>query len=81
METKLTLRLRKSTIEKAKEYAQEHQISLSKLVELYLESVTTSADPENEISPLVESLSGVIQLEPEYDYKEDYSHYLSEKHL
>lgn len=81
METKLTLRLKKSTIEKAKEYAYSHQISLSKLIEIYLESVTSSNNQEKEITSLVESLSGVINLDPDYDYKEDYSNYLAEKYL
>ena len=42
MDTKLTLRLSKSIIEKAKEYAQSHRISLSKMIEIYLESITST---------------------------------------
>ena len=80
METKLTLRLRKSIIEKAKEYAQKHNISLSKLIEIYLESLTSPRKKDNEITPLVESLSGVMEPDPELDYKKDYSNYLNEKH-
>ena len=40
METKLTLRLDKKVIVRAKDYAQNHKISLSKMVESYLDSVT-----------------------------------------
>jgi macrodomain Ter protein organizer (MatP/YcbG family) len=80
METKLTIRLNKGVIAKAKEYAQEHQISLSKLIESYLDSITKQDKTNNEISPLVESLSGVIQLEKDYDYKKDYSDFLKEKY-
>ncbi len=80
METKLTIRLNKGVIAKAKEYAQEHQISLSKMIESYLDSITKQDKTTNEISPLVESLSGVIQLEKDYDYKKDYSDFLKEKY-
>ena len=62
MDTKLTLRLNKDVIEKAKEYASSHKISLSKMVESYLDSITKEK-LENEkitITPFVKSLSGVI---------------------
>jgi hypothetical protein len=72
METKLTLRLRKSVIERAKEYAHNQKISLSKMIEIYLESITASKE-EVETTPLVESLSGVIELDPDFDYKREYS--------
>ena len=80
METKLTLRLKKSVIEKAKKYAQNQSISLSKMIEIYLESVTASKGSEVDTTPLVESLSGVIELDPEFDYKKEYSNYLTEKY-
>jgi hypothetical protein len=80
METKLTLRLRKSVIERAKLYAHNQSISLSKMIEIYLESITASKGNEEESTPLVESLSGVIELEPDFDYKKDYSNYLTEKY-
>ena len=80
METKLTLRLRKSVIENAKEYARNHRISLSKMVEIYLESVTTPEDKEEDITPLVESLSGVVELDPDFDPKKEYADYLAEKY-
>lgn len=79
METKLTLRLRKSVIEKAKKYANNQNISLSKMIEIYLDSVTASKGKEVETTPLVESLSGVIELEPDFDYKKEYSNYLTKK--
>ena len=80
METKLTLRLKKSVIERAKEYAHSQKISLSKIIEIYLESITTSTEKDVETTPLVESLSGVIELEPGFDYKKEYSNYLTEKY-
>jgi hypothetical protein len=80
METKLTIRLKKKVIERAKAYAQNHKISLSKMVESYLESVTEPKKGELEITPLVESLSGVIHLSDDFDLKKDYSNYLTEKY-
>lgn len=80
MNTKLTLRLDKGIIEKAKEYARVHRISLSKLIEKYLETMTASKNKDLKITPLVESLSGVIHPEDETDYKKEYSNYLTEKY-
>ena len=80
METKLTIRLKKEVIERAKEYAHDHKISLSKMVQSYLESVTIPKSDEMEITPLVKSLSGVIHLSEDFDFKKEYSDYLTEKY-
>jgi hypothetical protein len=80
METKLTLRLNKRVIDRAKNYAHNNNISLSKVVESYLESITKPKTSATEISPLVESLSGVIILDETLDHKKDYSKYLAEKY-
>jgi hypothetical protein len=80
METKLTLRLNKKIIDMAKDYAHAHNISLSKMIESYLESITNKSAKETEISPLVESLSGIIKLEEPVDYQKNYTNYLTEKY-
>ena len=82
METKLTLRLNDSVIERAKIYAKSHRISLSKMIESYLDSLTRekTSDRKITITPLVESLSGVIELPPDYDYKKEYTDFLIEKY-
>jgi len=82
METKLTLRLNNRVIERAKIYAKSQRISLSKMIESYLDSLTREKDSDNKISitPLVESLSGVINLPPDFDYKNEYADYLTEKY-
>ncbi len=82
METKLTLRLNGSVIERAKIYAKSHRISLSKMIESYLDSLTREKDSAGtkSVTPLVESLSGVIDLPPDYDYKKEYTDYLMEKY-
>jgi hypothetical protein len=80
METKLTLRLNKNVIERAKQYAQLHKTSISRLVESYLDVVTKQSKPENEITPLVESLSGVMEVDINFDHKKEYTDYLIDKH-
>jgi hypothetical protein len=82
METKLTLRLNDNVIERAKIYANSHKISLSKMVESYLDSITQQKEvgKKTSITPLVESLSGVIDLPSDFDYKKDYRDYLEQKY-
>ncbi len=80
MDTKLTLRLNGNVIERAKIYARNHKISLSKMIESYLDSITKQKDKEISITPLVESLSGVIDLPSDFDYKKEYGDYLEEKY-
>jgi hypothetical protein len=82
METKLTLRLNDHVIERAKIYARSHRISLSKMIESYLDGLTQTKEEESKIpiTPLVESLSGVINLPADFDYKKAYRDYLEEKY-
>jgi hypothetical protein len=80
MDTKLTLKLDKEIIERAKLYAETKKISLSKLIETYLQLLTKEINGKDKISPLVESLSGVIDLPKDYNEKDDYSDYLMEKY-
>ena len=82
METKLTLRLNDIVIERAKIYARSQKISLSKMIESYLDSLTRENGIDNKIliTPLVESLSGVITLTSNFDYKKEYADYLTEKY-
>jgi hypothetical protein len=81
METKLTLRLNKSVIDRAKDYAHLHDVSLSKLIESYLDSVTEDKSAaSDDITPLVKSLSGVIPPNPDHDYQKDYAKFLTDKY-
>ncbi len=80
MDKKLTLSLDKTIIESAKKYAKSNNISLSKLIESYLQSLTKRNEDTSEITPLVESLSGVISLDKEFDVKDVYTDYLIEKY-
>lgn len=80
MDKKLTLSLDQGIIEKAKVYAKSNNTSLSKLIESYLAALTAKTKGKPKISPLVESLSGVIDLPTYFDEKEAYSEYLKEKY-
>ena len=79
MNTKLTINIDQNVIEEAKFYAKNNSVSLSKLIENYLLSLTKENTETTKISPLVESLTGVISLESK-DYKKEYSDYLSKKY-
>ena len=76
----MTIKLDKNVIERAKVFACNHKISLSKLIESYLNSITKVRKDNIEITPLVESINGVIELPESYDYKNDYANYLMEKY-
>jgi hypothetical protein len=79
MDSKLTLKLNDSVIAKAKQYAKEYNISLSRMIENYLTAITKSKKSKNEISPLVKNLTGVINLEDKV-YRKDYTDFLSKKY-
>ena len=80
MNTKLTLKLDEDIIEKAKDYAKLKKTSLSALIENYLQKITSEKKTKKKITPLVQSLSGVIDLAEDYDHKKDYSDYLTRKY-
>ncbi|MDP5198037.1 DUF6364 family protein [Flavobacterium sp. DG2-3] len=85
MDAKLTLKLDKDVIEKAKIYAAEHKHSLSLLIENYLKTIIQlekmDKREENEISSFVKSLAvGKGKIANDFDYKKDRENYLSEKH-
>lgn len=80
MNKKLTLSLDENIIESAKNYAKSNNISLSKLIESYLTALTKRKRNSVEITPLVESLSGVITLDENFDVKDSYAEYLIKKY-
>ena len=88
MDTKLTLKLDKYVIERAKEYASSHKRSLSRLIESFLKTLVIQEDSENDsdsdneiqISPFVKSLSTGVNIPADLDYKKEYSDYLTEKY-
>jgi hypothetical protein len=53
---------------------------LSRLIENYLLDVTDEENAQEKITPLVRSLSGIIDLPDDYDHKKDYADYLAKKY-
>ena len=81
MNTKLTLTIEQSIIEKAKSYAKEKGRSLSDIIENYLKAITTEQRIVEDISPLVNSLRGSFKSPESFDYKKELSKGLSEKYM
>lgn len=81
MDTKLTLKLNQQIIEDAKKYASDKKMSLSRIIESYLQSLTSEeSKDEFEISPFIKSIATGNVIPIDLDYKKDYSNHLMEKH-
>lgn len=82
MNTKLTLTLEDTVIEKAKKYAKKKERSLSSLIENYLKALVKEDNPnEIELTPIVKSLKGSFTAPKDLDYKKELAKRLSEKYL
>ena len=81
MNTKLTLTIEQTVIEKAKSYAKEKGRSLSDIIENYLKAITNEQKIEEEFSPLIKSLRGSFKVSKSFDYKKELSKGLSDKYL
>lgn len=79
MDSKLTLKLNRSVIEKAKIYAKKKNTSLSKLIESHL-GLLTEPDESKDVTPLVKSLSGVLNLPEDFEHKKEYKKHLVNKY-
>ena len=73
---KLTLRLNQRLIKQAKEYAAQHNISVSELVETYF--LHLDLEREAAHTPLVQRLTGILPAD--VDVKQEYEEYLVEKY-
>lgn len=84
MDTKLTLKFDKQVVEKAKEYASKNNKSLSRIIESYLQLLTSKEKTEDAeeivVSDFVKSLSIKTNIPADFDYKKEYGDYLNEKH-
>lgn len=81
MDITLTIKLDQEIFEKAKQYPSEKKVSLSRLIENYLDSLTSDkATTDLQISPFVKSLSSGIKIPAYCDYKKDRADYLEQKH-
>jgi hypothetical protein len=84
MDTKLTLKLDKQVIDRAKAYATSQKRSLSGIIEAYLKTLIERDKSKSEhdimISPFVKSLRTGVKVPANIDYKEAYGSYLEEKY-
>lgn len=75
------LAIKSGTIEKAKEYASERKVSLSKIVDHYLQSLTSEESSNGlDISPFMKSISTGTQIPVDLYYKQEYSDYPKKKY-
>ena len=82
MNTKLTLTIDDSIIERAKVYAKDKGRSLSDLIENYLNAITRDQQKSDiEITPIVKSLKGSFKAPDGFDYKKELVKGLTEKYL
>ncbi len=85
MDTKLTVKLNKEVIDRAKVYASSHKRSLSRIIESYLQSLVLQEGIETdneriEITEFVKSMSTGVRVPSDIDVKNEYSTYLSDKY-
>ncbi len=80
MDTKLTLKLNETVIKRAKKYAAKKKLSLSRLVENYLDSLTREEEDEFEISPFVKSIATGKSVPLDAENEKERTDYLDNKY-
>ncbi|MFW2172741.1 DUF6364 family protein [Acinetobacter guillouiae] len=79
MQAKLTLSIDKKVIERAKIYAQEHEQSVSSLVEAYLDRISAHTEISSDVqAPITGRLTGMFAIQ---DQGQDYKALLSEARM
>jgi uncharacterized protein (DUF3820 family) len=82
MNTKLTLTIEHTVVDRAKKYAKRNGRSISDLVENYLNAISKEDSPTNaEIAPITKSLRGTFKAPADFDYKEELAKGLAKKYL
>jgi hypothetical protein len=81
MDTKLTLKLDKEVIERAKLYARSRGLSLSRVVEGYLLALTWDEEPTSrKLTGTVAELAGILGGNDADESKQAYAGYLARKY-
>jgi len=78
MNTKLTLRMDESQVQRAKEEAARRGKSVSQMVGEFVDSLSSSPRDRKQLPPITASLVGVLKGHPVSDA--DYGKHLQEKH-
>jgi len=74
--TKLTVRVPRESLERAKRYAKEQDTTLTRLISEYLRRLTVQNDPLAD-APIVQRLSGSLSSDVS---EKDYMHYLETRY-
>lgn len=69
MDTKVTLSFNEEVVNKAKQYAADHDISLSRLIEFLLKKVTSSEYKSLEEYPIADWVNQIAEGKAEYHTK------------
>ena len=80
MNTKLTLSLDEDVIKAAKRYAKQHKVSLSKMIENLLRSISHESIEAIALTPIVAELSSLSIKSTDKPYKDIYKSYIDEKY-
>jgi len=81
MNSKLTLKLDKRAIDRAKLYARRKNQSLSSIVEKYFQFISDKSEKEEiKISPTVLELSGIIKIGADLNMADEYGKHIVEKY-
>lgn len=81
--TKLTLSMEPEVVYRAKKYAKNRNISLSRLIQDYLDKLSKhSPEADNLINPDILELTGILKgkIPDDIDLKEEKYQYLKQKH-
>jgi hypothetical protein len=81
--TKLTLSIEPEIVDRAKQYAKRRQISLSKLIQDYLDQISKNRpEPEGNIPQDILDLTGILKdkFPNDIDLKEERYQYLKDKY-
>lgn len=80
MDTKITLSFNKEVIDRAKKYAEEHNMSLSRLMEFVLDRMTSKDYASLEELPIADWVNKVAEGEAVYVHKPKSSKALKSEH-
>jgi molecular chaperone GrpE (heat shock protein) len=87
MKAKLTLSIEADVIEKAKQKAASKKMSLSAIIEDYMEQIIESSDnlkktvrKKNTITDRIKALTKGVKLPADMDYKKEWHKHLDEKY-
>ena len=81
MTTKLILTVEERVIRKATSYAEQTGISLSELVENYLDALVKEEKEKKQVSSKLQKIIGVVKLPQDFDKKTELRAYFDTKHL